>query len=138
MEIREHRRTVAELANTIRDTRLSSSSLSELLLLTLFFGANAAVILSSRQNTFQGDASAYLITVISLLVLGVSWRYYREIFSPVRAESIKTKTGGSRYRTIVRQSPLRFRLFSHATLILAFVILYALIYFDAPPQDAAN
>jgi drug/metabolite transporter (DMT)-like permease len=128
------RETVRALANQIRDIRWANSSLSELLLLTAFFITNSGVLLHTRPPDLEGNVSAYLIVTVSLYLLGISWRYYIEVFSNgPKIAAFVGPNGFQRGKRVLGRRMLRYRLFSHVTLVAVFLWFFFLILWFAPP-----
>lgn len=65
----------------LRGIKAEVSSVSELLLLTLFAVANVLLAIAARDNSLEGDTIAYVITVASSFMVLICWYYQFRIMS---------------------------------------------------------
>ena len=73
----------------LRSIKSEVSSVSELLLLSLFASANVMLAVVGRDNSLQGDTIAFIITVASSFMVLICWYYQFRIMAMTPFKAVK-------------------------------------------------
>jgi len=113
----------------LRSIKSEVSSVSELLLLTLFASANIMLAIVARDNSLEGDTIAYIITVASSFMVLICWYYQYRIMTMTPFSAVRLSR---RPVNVLMARSLSYIVTSTLFFWLLFVIVFKHQPFTAP------
>lgn len=113
----------------LRSIKSEVSSVSELLLLTLFATANVLLAVVARDNSLEGDTIAYVITVASSFMVLICWYYQFRIMAMTPLSAVRLSR---RPTNVLLARSLSYAVSSTLFFWILFVILFKHQPFAAP------